>query len=65
MSKIFFDKIPVLKVTGEKNEEFREIVNSLQSSYTKEHAMRIDAMLFDLYNLTDEERNAIGFVEID
>ena len=65
MSKIFFDKIPVLKVTEEKNEEFREIVNSLQSSYTKEQAMRIDAMLFDLYNLTDEEQNAIGFVEID
>ena len=65
MSKIFFDKIPVLKVTDEKNEEFRAIVNSLQSSYTREQAMRIDAMLFDLYNLTDEERNAIGFVEID
>ncbi len=65
MSKIFFDKIPVLKVTDEKNEEFREIVNILQSSYTREQAVRIDAMLFDLYNLTDEERNAIGFIEID
>ncbi len=65
MSKIFFDKIPVLKVTDEKNEEFREIVNILQSSYTREQAVRIDAMLFDLYNLTDEERNTIGFIEID
>ena len=65
LRKIFFDKIPVLKVTDEKNEEFRAIVNSLQPNYTREQAMRIDAMLFDLYNLTDEERNAIGFVEID
>ena len=64
LSKIFFDKIPVLKVSNEENEEFRKIVNNIQSNYTKEEALKIDSMLFDLYNLTGEERDYIGFREI-
>ena len=64
LSKIFFDKIPILKVSNEENEEFRKIVNNIQSNYTKEEALKIDSMLFDLYNLTGEERDYIGFREI-
>ena len=64
LRKIFFDKIPVLKVSNEENEEFRKIVNNIQSNYTKEEALKIDSMLFDLYNLTGEERDYIGFREI-
>ena len=64
LSKIFFDKIPVKQVSLEQNEKFRKIVNSVQSDYTIEQTKSIDNLLFDLYNLTVEERKAIGYVEI-
>ena len=64
LSKIFFDKIPVKQISLEQNDFFRKIVNSVQSDYTIEQTKSIDTMLFDLYNLTDEEREVIGFIEI-
>lgn len=64
LSKIFFDKIPVLEVTDGINEEFRDVVNKLQANYVKEDAMKIDSMLSDLYNLTASEREYIGYIEI-
>lgn len=64
LSKIFFDKIPVKQVSLEQNEQFRKIVKSVQSDYTVEQTMSIDNLLFDLYNLTTEERKVIGYVEI-
>lgn len=36
LSKIFFDKIPVKKVSSEQNEMFRKIINTVQSCYTEE-----------------------------
>ena len=64
LSKIFFDKIPVKLVSLEQNEIFRKIVNSVQSDYTNRTTKYIDTLLFDLYNLTTEERKVIGYVEI-
>ena len=64
LSKIFFDKIPIKKITPEQNEAFRKAVTSIQLDYTKESAVSIDTMLFDLYNLTNEERKVIGYIEI-
>ena len=64
MSKIFFDKIPVYDVSDAQNLQFQEAVEDIQNEYTKQKAQRIDSMLFDLYNLTREERKVIGFVEI-
>ena len=64
LSKIFFDKIPVLEITDEINEEFRDVVNKLQAIYAKEDAIKIDSMLSDLYNLTASEREYIGYIEI-
>ena len=64
LSKIIFDKIPVKLVSLEQNEIFRKIVNSVQSDYTIEQTKYIDTLLFDLYNLTTEERKVIGYVEI-
>ena len=64
LSKIFFDKIPVKQVSLEQNEWFRKIIKSVQSDYTIEQTKSIDDMLFDLYNLTPEERKVIGYVEI-
>ena len=64
LRKIFFDKIPVLKVSDKINNSFIPILKDIQNEYTKQKAQRIDSMLFDLYNLTKEERKVIGFVEI-
>lgn len=63
-SKIFFDKIPIKQVSLEPNEGFRKIINSIQSDYTIEQTKSIDDMLFDLYNLTSEERKIISYIEI-
>ena len=64
LSKIFFDKIPVYEVSEAQNLQFQEAVEDIQNEYSKQKAQRIDSMLFDLYNLTIEERKVIGFVEI-
>ena len=57
-------RIPVKLVSLEQNEIFRKIVNSVESDYTIEQTKYIDTLLFDLYNLTTEERKVIGYVEI-
>lgn len=64
LRKIFFDKIPVRKITDAQDLLFKDAVSDIQNEYTKQKAQKIDSMLFDLYNLTPEERKAIGFVEI-
>lgn len=64
LSKIFFDKIPVYKVSDRQDMLFREAVEDIQQEYTNQKALRIDSMFFDLYNLNPEERKTIGFVEI-
>ena len=64
MSKIFFDKISVIKVDDSTEKIFERLIENIQQNYTKGKAISIDQQLFDLYNLTDEERSTIGFVEI-
>lgn len=64
LSKIFFDKIPIKIISDQTNESFKNAVTMIQSNYTKEQAIIIDNLLFGLYNLTTEERNFIGFIEI-
>jgi len=64
MSKIFFDKIPVLNVTNAINETFSEMVIDIQRDHTRSKALTIDTMIFDLYGLSDAERKEIGYIEI-
>lgn len=64
MSKIFFDKIPVLHISKEQDYIFQNAVMDIQQEYTIQKAKDIDSMIFDLYNLSQEERKTIGFVEI-
>ena len=64
LSKIFFDKIPVL-VPDEKTEsQFKALVEDIQTEYSDAKAKRIDQIIFDLYHLNEEERLSIGFIEI-
>ena len=64
LSKIFFDKIPVIKVDKETDSKFKALVDEIQREYTREKAINIDNIIFDMYGLTEEERRTIGFVEI-
>ena len=63
LSKIFVDKIPVLEVDDSINEEFRELVLDIQKEYSDEKAINIDNKIFDLYGLTPEERDMIGYID--
>ena len=64
LRKIFFDKIPVYRPNTTIEKKFLQLVNSIQESYTREKAIGIDLELFELYGLTKEEREQIGFIEI-
>lgn len=39
MREIFFDKIPVLNVSDDVNDEFKVLVNEIQTKYSKEKAI--------------------------
>ena len=64
LSKIFFDKISVIQVDEKAEIKFKTAVLDIQSEYTESKAREIDSMIFDLYNLTTEERDAIGYITI-
>ena len=63
LRKIYFEKIPVLEVTDETDAEFRELVLDIQKEYSDEKAKAIDQRIFDLYGLTQEECDAIGYID--
>lgn len=64
MSKIFFDKIPVIKVSDDEDKDFQSLVSHIQNAPSIDSAKLIDEKIFGLYGLTIEESNAIGFIEI-
>ena len=64
LRKIFFDKIPILEVSDEVNDLFVPLVQDIQTAYTIQKAKSIDSMLFELYDLTPQERETIGSIEI-
>lgn len=69
LRKIFFDLIPVKMINEEINNTFNLKVEKIQhlkrenlNTYVLEK--EIDEMLFNLYELTIEERETIGFIQI-
>ena len=64
LRKIFFDKIPVIQPDKEVENKFRRLVDDIQNEFTDEKAKLIDELIFNLYNLTEQERKHIGYVEI-
>ncbi|MBT0551262.1 hypothetical protein N4T42_00580 [Riemerella anatipestifer] len=68
LSKIFFDKITVMQISEETNLQFKKIIDDIQQmkengESTKELELIIDTLLFNLYNLKEEEIKEIGFIE--
>ena len=64
LSKIFFDKIPVIQIDKGIDAIFRGLVTEIQLKPSKDLAIEIDRKIFGLYGLTEEERQEIGFIEI-
>jgi hypothetical protein len=69
LRKIFFDKIPVIDIDDATNTLFLEKITQLQDykqkcEQTKIIEIELDTMIFDLYKLSKEERDLIGFIEI-
>lgn len=69
LRKIFFDKIPVIQISNEIDEVFKNKVSEMQGNLsnafvTSQLELEIDNMIFDLYNLTEDEKEIIGFIEI-
>ena len=63
LSKIYFERIPVLEVSDAIDAEFRDLVLDIQQNYSDEKAKAIDQRIFDLYGLTKEERDTIGYID--
>ena len=63
LSKIFMDEIPVKKVSDDVEYHFLMIVEAIQKNISKEKLLEIDKAIFDLYQLTEEERDYIGFID--
>ena len=62
-SKVFFVEIPVKDGDDATNEAFAALVADIQEEYTEAKAREIDRRIFDLYGLTKEEREAVGFID--
>ena len=58
------DEIPVMKVNDEEEARFLMIVEATQKNLSKEKLLEIDNAIFNLYQLTEEERNYIGFIDL-
>ncbi len=69
LRKIFFDKIPVVKIEDQVNIMFDGLVAQIQqrkenNKETESLEREIDNQIFSIYNLDLKERQAIGFIEI-
>jgi hypothetical protein len=68
LSKIFFDKLRVTKVTDAQNIEYTKLIQRIQAvqECPERHSMEleVDKMIFRQHGLSDEEMSMIGFIEI-
>ena len=68
LSKVFFDKIPVLKISDHLNIGIKKLIQEIQeltekNESTKEIELKIDNIIFDIYSLSYEEKSEIEFIE--
>jgi hypothetical protein len=63
LSKIFMDEIPVMEVSDDDETRFVMLVEATKKDISKESLLEIDNAIFDLYQLTKEEREYVGFID--
>jgi len=69
LRKIFLDKIPVIQINYEQDLLFKDLVMKCQNNYDKKLLSKdleiiIDNHIFNLYGLSEVEKEMIGFIEI-
>ena len=69
LRKVFLEQLCIIQVSDSINLEFEELILKLQSFKRKQLPcqsieLEIDEKIFNLYNLTPEEKKLIGFIEI-
>ena len=64
LSKVFFQKIPIISITPLVEMHFEKLVKDIQFIYSVDKAIAIDKAIFKIYDLTEDEQNHIGFVKI-
>lgn len=68
LSKIFFDKLAVVDVTDEQDNEFSKLVERIQTLPMKADRRKLeehlDRLVFEIHGLTEEEIKQVGFIEI-
>ena len=57
------DEIPVMEVSDDDEARFLMIVEATQKNISKDKLLEIDNAIFDLYQLTKEEREYVGFID--
>lgn len=57
------DEIPVLEVSDDDEARFALLVNAIQQDVSKEKLLEIDGAIFDMYQLTKEEKEYVGFID--
>lgn len=63
LSKIFMDEIPVKEVGDDDETRFHVLVEAVQKNISKEKLLELDNAIFDIYQLTKEEKEYIGFID--
>lgn len=56
-------EIPVKDVDDATDKVFAALVSDIQEEYTGDKAKEIDRRIFDIYGLSQEEREAVGFID--
>ncbi|WP_454046925.1 TaqI-like C-terminal specificity domain-containing protein [Chryseobacterium sp. Marseille-Q8038] len=69
LRKVFLERIPIIQINHEIENEFKILVMNLQylkvnNRSTIDIEKQIDQIIFNLYELSDDERKEIGFIEI-
>lgn len=69
LRKLFLDKIPVIPINQEINFKFKEMVLKIQCQRSKnidttDLEILADKAIFDIYDLSEQERKEIGFIQI-
>ena len=64
MSKVFFEQIPVMQISEKDQQPFIDLVDKIlvakqQSNDCSNLEKKIDQLVYQLYNITDEEQNII------
>jgi len=60
LRKVFFEKIPVMKISDDVNEIFKLKISNLKGNSNKDLEEEINNIIFELYNLSSDEISIIN-----